>query len=212
MSEPCTLFIDRFWISPYAMSCFVALEELRVPYTLQELSVGDGEHRGPGYEALTGRIPSLKHGSFVLAESQAICEYLNDVFGNGESTLYPRDVQARAVARQIQAWIRSDLDAIRAERATHTIWFAKATAPLSEKGLAAQAKLLRAASAWVGDRTQLFETWSIADADLALMLRRLSASDPSALPENLARFVAHQWTRPSLAHWDAKVRPAYVPY
>ena len=206
------LYIDHHWISPYAMSAFVALEELKVPYTLKELSLAAGEHRGAHFEALTGRVPALQHGDFWLAESQAIDEYVNDLFGSPERSIYPLDVRERAVARQIQAWLRSDLDAIRSERSTHTIWYAKATEPLSEKGQAAAARLLRAANAWVGEREQLFATWSIADADLALMLRRLSASDPSALPANLARFVAHQWSRASLARWDTKVRPAYVPY
>lgn len=211
MSE-LNLYIDHHWISPYAMSAFVALEELQVPYALKELSMPRGEHRGPQFAALTGRVPALQHGEFWLAESQAIDEYVNDLFGSPERSIYPQDARERAVARQIQAWIRSDLDAIRSERSTYTIWYEKATEPLSEKGQAAAARLLRAANAWVGERDQLFAMWSIADADLALMLRRLSASDANALPANLARFVAHQWSRPSLARWDAKVRPTYTPY
>lgn len=207
-----TLYIDHHWISPYALSCFVALEELGVPYTLQELSLANGQHRAPGYQALTGRVPALRHGDFWLAESQAIDEYLSEVFGTAERSLYPRDARERAVARQIQAWLRSDLEAIRSERSTHTIWYAKATEPLTTAGQQAAARLLAAAQFWVGERTQLFAEWSIADADLALMLRRLLASDASALPSNLRRYVEVQWSRPSLVRWDTHARPTYQPY
>jgi hypothetical protein len=90
------LYIDHHWVSPYAMSAFVALEELKVPYTLKELSLAAGEHRGAQFEALTGRVPALQHGEFWLAESQAIDEYVNDLFGSPALSIYPLDVRERA--------------------------------------------------------------------------------------------------------------------
>ena len=49
----------------------------------------------------------------------------------------------------------------------------------------------------------LFGDWSIADADLALMLQRIAVGgDP--LPEPLAHYVDRQWSRPSLVRWRAR--------
>jgi glutathione S-transferase len=109
----------------------------------------------------------------------------------------------------IQAWIRSDPMPIREERSTHTIWYGTPRAPLSPAGLAARDKLVRAATAWLGDRTQLFTSWSIADADLALVLRRVIDDE---LPTPLVRYVEAQLARPSMAKWHTHARPPYRPY
>ncbi len=212
-----SLHIDAFWTSPYAMSAFVALEELGVPYEIVEVSLADSEHKRPSYQALTGRVPALVHrglptGELWLAESQAIVEYLAELYPPPAYTrLFPEDRVERAVARQIQAWIRSDLMPIREERSTSTIWYAPSSTPLSEKGRAARDRLVHAASAWLGDRERLFTTWSIADADLALMLRRLVASGDE-VPDPLKAYVARQFARPSIAKWDTHPRRPYRAY
>ncbi|MGA8010499.1 MAG: glutathione S-transferase, partial [Thiomonas sp.] len=46
----------------------------------------------------------------------------------------------------------------------------------------------------------LFGDWSIADTDLALMLRRLSL-DAGLLPPSLAAYAERQWQRPSVQAW-----------
>jgi glutathione S-transferase len=50
-------------------------------------------------------VPLLVDGGFSLSESSAITEYLDEVYPG--APLYPRDPQARARARQVQAWLRS---------------------------------------------------------------------------------------------------------
>ena len=37
--EPLTLYVDGFWISPYALSAFVALEEKGLPFTVKEVKL-----------------------------------------------------------------------------------------------------------------------------------------------------------------------------
>jgi len=209
--------LDALWTNPHPQSAFGPPEELGVPYELVEVSLADAEHRRPSYRALTGRIPALVHrglptGEFWLAESQAIVEYLAELFPPPQyARLLPEDRVERAVARQIQAWIRSDLMPIREERSTSTIWYAPSTTPLSEKGRAARDRLVHAASTWLGEREQLFSTWSIADADLALMLRRLVASGDD-VPEPLKAYGARQFARPSMAKWDTPPRPPHAAY
>ena len=206
------LYVDRFWISPYVFSCFVALREKGIAFETKEVGLDRGDQKTDDYRArsITGRVPSLSDGDFSLAESQAIIEYLEDV--KPEPPLLPRDVKDRARARQILAWIRSDLDALRAERPTSTMFYDHTSVPLSKAGEAAAAKLVDVASRLVPDgRTQLFQTWSIADADLAFMLHRLLLNGHD-VPTKVREFAETQWSRPSIAEFVGRARPAYVPY
>ena len=110
------------------------------------------------------------------------------------------------------AWIRSDLDALRLELPTTTMFYERATQPLTEAGRAAAAKLLRVAGLLVPvDKTQLFADWSIADADLAFMLHRLilNGYDVSA---HLLSFAEAQWKRPSVAAFLKRERPTSHPH
>ena len=86
--------------------------------------------RAPGYadRSLTARVPMLRHGDFYLSESSAIVEYLEDAFP-GTPRLLPADVRQRARARQLMAWVRSDLMPIREERSTHTLFYEPAKSP-----------------------------------------------------------------------------------
>ena len=61
---------DRF-TSPYVFSAFVTLHEKNVPFRLEVLSLERKEHERPEYAgpSFTGRVPSLRHGDFWLAES-----------------------------------------------------------------------------------------------------------------------------------------------
>jgi glutathione S-transferase len=213
MASELTLWVDAFWISPYAFSTFVALEEKGLPFDTQEVAMHRAEFRSPDYvrRSITARVPTLRHGDFHLSESSAIAEYLEEAFP-ATTRLFPRDLQQRGRARQIMAWVRSDLMPIRAERSTETIFYGLPTAPLSEPGQQAAAKLLATAEVFVPPgATSLFGTFSLADADLALMLQRLGKNG-SPLPEKLQRFADAVWARPSVQKWVQHARPTFVPY
>lgn len=215
MPDTLTLFSDHYWISPYAFSCYVALKEKGGPFEVKIVKLQDKEHLQAGYRdaSITARLPALRHGVFWLAESSAICEYLEDLLpAPKHPRLYPADLQQRAQARMIQAWVRSDLMALREERSTATMFYDHAKTPLSPAGEAAAQNLLRVAHLLVPDgKTQLFETWSIADADLAFMLHRLILNGHE-VPAKVRKFADAQWRRPSVQEWVNKSRPPYVPY
>ena len=63
--------------------------------------VPTGSPRSPEYRALTpiGKIPSLIVGDTVLAESEVICEYIEDI--HPEPSGFPADPLARATSRLI---------------------------------------------------------------------------------------------------------------
>jgi glutathione S-transferase len=208
-----TLWVDAFWISPYAFSSFVALEEKQLPYDVQEVAMHRAENRAPDYarRSLTARVPMLRHGDFYLSESSAIAEYLDDAFPDTLRVL-PADVRQRARARQVMAWVRSDLMTIREERSTNTIFYEPATEPLSRAAERSATKLLAAADALLSPgATSLFGAFSIADADLTLMLQRLGKSG-HPLGDKVQRFVDATWGRPSVRKWVERKRATFVPY
>ena len=204
MNDELTLYIDSNHVSPYALWAFVALKEKRLPFALKPVDLAAKQHRDAGYEplTLTGKVPALVHGDFALAESSAIIEYLEDVFpAPAHPRVYPADARERARARQLQAWLRSDLTALREERPTTVIFRAPVDKPLSEAGRAAADKLIRVAASLIKEGADnLFDNWCIADTELALTLNRLVANG-DAVPENLRRYVQAQWARPSVQAW-----------
>lgn len=204
MNDDLTLYIDSNYVSPYAMWAFVALKEKRLSFALKPVDLAAKQHHDAvfGNRFLTGKVPALLHGDFALAESSAIIEYLEDVFpAPAHPRVYPAEARERARARQLQAWLRSDLTALREERPTTVIFRAPVDKPLSEAGRAAADKLIRVAASLIREGADnLFDNWCIADTELALTLNRLVANGDAA-PENLRRYVQAQWARPSVQAW-----------
>ena len=199
-----TLFVDAQFTSPYALSAFVALHEKGLSHDLVCVDLATQENRQTHYQqrSLTGRVPTLEHGEFALSESSAITEYLEEIFPPPTYTaIYPQNPKARARARQVQAWLRSDLLFIRDERPTTVIFHQPCDLPLSDRARFAVEILFQAAEALLKDyRLSLFGQWCIADTDLALMLNRLVANG-DRVPEPLVEYVQHQWQRPSVQAW-----------
>lgn len=201
------LYVDSQFASPYALSAFVALRAKRLEFEMQQLDLSASQNASPSYWAasLTGRVPTLVNGSFSLSESSAIAEYLEDL--QPEPRLFPSPVEARARARQVQAWLRSDLLALRQDRSTEVVFYRPTPAALSTAGQAAAERLIRVASALLAHGGQnLFGDWCIADADLALMLNRLVLNG-DAVPERLAEYAGRQWELPAIQEWLSLDRP-----
>ena len=201
------LYVDAQYVSPYAMSAFVALHEKAVPFRMQTVDLENGQNREPEYAAIsvTQRVPTLVHGDFALSESSAIAEYLHETLpGN---PLYPLEPRRRAKARQVQAWLRSDLMPIRQERSTKVIFYGRSEEPLSAVAHAAAERLFAAASALLSAGSDnLFGSWCIADVDLALMLNRLLIHG-DFVPKHLVSYAQRQWERPSVQLWIQQPRP-----
>ena len=209
-----TLYGEKYWISPYVLSCFVALKEKALPFALKALSLGDKEQLEPSFaRSLTSKVPALEHDGFWIAESSAIVEYLEEAFPAPKyAAVMPTSLQDRARARQLMSWIRSDLMPIREERSTATVFFEKTSTPLSPAGRAAAEKLLRVAGELLPKgKTQLFDVFTVADVDLSLMLQRL-ARNGDDVPAHLREWANAVWARPSVKEFIDHARPKYVPY
>jgi glutathione S-transferase len=199
------LYVDAQYASPYAMSAFVGLKEKHIPFDITTVDLGAGANNREDYvtKSLTQRVPTLVHGEFALSESSAITEYLDEIYPS--VPLYPAEPKAKARARQVQAWLRSDLMPIRQERCTEVIFYGPIDSPLSDAArLAAQFVAANTLLSHGGEN--ICGTWSIADVDLALMLNRLIMNGDE-VPPKLASYARRQWERESVQEWVQKKRP-----
>jgi len=219
MTPAITVTRDRHWISPYFFSVFVALKEKSIPFEIEGLNLHEGAQRRTEYAkpTVTARVPALFHreagGEFVLAESSAIVEYIEDAFPSPEyPAVLPREIHERARARQLMAWIRSDDTLpIREHRSTTTMFYAKAKTPLPDAAKAAAEKLVAVAERVIKGPAPLFGAFTIADADLAFILMRLVMND-DPVPSSVRAYAEHVFARPSVKEFVGVERPTFVPY
>ncbi|WLI04408.1 MULTISPECIES: glutathione transferase [Pseudomonas] len=206
--SPLRLYVDSLFTSPYAMSVFVTLREKGLAFDLVTLDLDAAHNQTAEYARLsvTQRVPTLVEGDFALSESSAITEYLEEAYPG--TAVYPADPKQRARARQVQAWLRSDLLPIRQERSTLVVFCGQKRPPLSPEAQAAARKLIEGAQALLaGNPAYLFGEWSIADVDLAVMLNRLILNGDD-VPAELVDYARRQWQRPSVQAWLNQPRPA----
>jgi len=89
--------------SPFSWKVWLALEHKQLPYVFNVLSLQQGEQKKPEYLAINprGKVPALIDDGFVIWDSAAIVEYLEERYP--ERPLLSRDLQQRASARRIVA-------------------------------------------------------------------------------------------------------------
>ncbi len=211
MNQNLTLYTNSRYSSPYALSVYATLHEKGLPFELETVELSTGENLAQPYKqlSLTSRVPTLTAGGFSLSESSAIIEYLEEAFPHPDFvSVFPADLQQKARARQIQAWVRSDMAILREERSTVVIYGDKNPNPLSAPARQAADKLLNVADALIDEQgNDLFGAWSIADVDFSVMLNRLCANgDP--VPRKIQKYVERQSSRPCVEQWWALARRA----
>ena len=88
--------------SPYAWRAQLSFEHKALPYELKVLSFAAGDTRKPEFVALNPRhqVPLLVDGDFVLWESNAIVEYLDEAYPGRGAPLFPGDAKTRAIVRR----------------------------------------------------------------------------------------------------------------
>ena len=197
-----TLYVDPLYVSPYVFACFVTLTEKKLAYTMKPLDFDKRETRSAEYlgRTITGRVPGLVHDDFGLAESTAIIEYLEDSFP--DTPVLPASTHERARCRQLMSWLRSDeTAALREERSTNTMFYDRATAPLSARAQLAADKVITVASRLLRPNADhLFSRWTIVDAELCYMLQRLIANGDT-VPAEVESWAAREWQRQSIQSW-----------
>jgi glutathione S-transferase len=89
--------------SPFAWRAQLALEHKALAYELRMLSFSARDTLKPEFIALNPRhqVPVLVDGDFVLYESNAIVEYLDEAYPGRGAPLFPGDVRQRALVRRL---------------------------------------------------------------------------------------------------------------
>jgi glutathione S-transferase len=133
----------------------------------------------------------------------------------GHPRLLPADVRARARARQVMAWIRSDLMPIREERSAEFVFYPHdriaPIQPLSPVAQRAVAKLLAAAEVLIpADAGPLFGAWCAADTDLAMMVQRLLKTRHE-VSGRVRAYAEGQWKNAAVQEYVSHPRPLFKP-
>jgi glutathione S-transferase len=89
--------------SPFAWRVWLALEHKKLPYELRVMSFDKGDLKQPAFQALTprGKVPLIQDGDYVLYESAAIMEYLQDAYPGSGAELFPAGPKPRGIARRL---------------------------------------------------------------------------------------------------------------
>ena len=96
--------------TPNGFKASIALEEMRVPYTVHALSLGASDQRKPDYLKINpnGRIPAIidrDNDDFAVFESGAILVYLAEMTGQ----LMPSDIKGRS---EVMQWLMFQMSGI----------------------------------------------------------------------------------------------------
>src|SRR5271163_2311902 len=110
MSRELTLFGSG---TSRTMRAHWTLLELGLEYESRPIQSRSGETLTEQFRRLNPRhkIPVLQHNSFVLTESAAIVQYLNETFANPTRLYVPHGAQARASLNEWCYFIMTELDA-----------------------------------------------------------------------------------------------------
>lgn len=89
--------------SPFAWKVWLALEHKGIPYEGKRLSFDNNDTKTPEFLKVNprGQVPAILDNGFALAQSNAICEYLEERYP--DKPLLPKDAQARATIRRMIA-------------------------------------------------------------------------------------------------------------
>lgn len=216
-SRQLTLYVDGYFTSVWDAVCFVALTEKQLEFTTARALLRDGQGAPARLREQTAiaRIPALQHGDFLLTESMAIVEYLEDAFPPPDHVrLLPAAAESRARARQIMAWLRFDQRALRAERPwllsvyPAAIDLAHPLPPLSAEAERDVAEMLDLVGRLAASGE--LDEWNIAHADLTFALWRIARCG-HALPAAAQRLLDRSVARPSIRAYLEHPRPPNPP-
>ncbi|HEY4210406.1 MAG TPA: glutathione S-transferase family protein [Steroidobacteraceae bacterium] len=199
MSE-LTLIIGNKNYSSWSLRPWMLLKHLGVPFEeiLIQLDTPDFKDELEKYGP-SGRVPVLKHGSLMIWDSIAICEYVAEIAGDG----WPKDREARAVARAVSAEMHSGFQSLRME------WPMNARARNRHTPItpSLEADIDRVDEIWNDCRRRfgaagpwLFGTYSIADAMYAPVVLRFKTYG-ARVSETARWYVATALEDPALQEW-----------
>ena len=159
--------------SSWSLRPWILMKHLEIAFSERVLPLDTPEFsRDIAALSPTKRVPVLQHGTLLLWDSLAICEYVCEIAGRG----WPRERPARAVARAACAEMHAGFSILRSQWPMNARATDRRTAPSPERS----AEIARIEQLWDECRTRfgadgpwLFGDYSAADAMYAPVVLRL---------------------------------------
>jgi glutathione S-transferase len=174
MEEETVLVIgDKAW-SSWSLRPWLAAKAAGIPFREVPVRLRQPDTAAQiARHSPSGKIPVLKHASFEIWDSLAICEYLAELAP--QTRLWPADAKARAVARSISAEMHAGFPVLRSEFSMDFNARIPGRAPSAQ----ARAEIGRIVQIWTAARREfgaggpfLFGHFTIADAMYAPVASR----------------------------------------
>lgn len=170
-----TIYLGNRNYSSWSLRPWLALKQTGAEFDEEVIPLGEPTTRSTVLRfSPSGSVPALKHNELTVWDSLAICEYLAESFPTFQ--LWPRDPDARAVARSVCAELHSGFAALRSRLPMNV----RSSFPHRGVTPEAQAEINRVMSIWRDCRKRfgegkgdfLFGHFSIADATYAPVVTR----------------------------------------
>jgi len=205
MPAPVTLIIGNKNYSSWSLRAWLVLRHFDVAFEERRLLLDtDAFRHEVGDYSPTRRVPALVHGALTVWDSLAIAEYANETWLDGRG--WPRDAEARAVARSVSAEVHSGLQALRDACPMDLT----RVAPIGSLPEPAGRDVARVLALWRDCRRRygadgafLFGAFGIADAFYAPMATRFrSYALPCGAEER--RYIEALYALPAMRQWCAE--------
>lgn len=169
-----TLVIGDKNFSSWSLRPWLAMQHCRIPFAEERIQLRQPESKAAILlHSPSGKVPALHAGSLVICDSLAILEFLAE--RHPEHGLWPRDPEARALARSVSAEMHSGFVTLRNEMSMELL----ARLPAPAIGEALESDITRIVAIWRDCRLRyggagpfLFGTFSNADAMFAPVATR----------------------------------------
>ncbi len=158
------------WPSIYGRKVFAVLAEKGLKYEVEIIKLNEQEHKSAAYLALNpnGQVPTLEDDGFLVYESTAIIEYLEEQYPDPQ--LMPKDPKGRARVRMVEDYC--DQSFAVATRKCFLKQFVRKE-PITEEDKAHLQVCAARIESYLGDGEFVAGSFSLADCSMMAILTSL---------------------------------------
>lgn len=214
-----TLAIGNKNYSSWSLRPWLLLKHFNIPFDEIRIPLYEADSTEK-LEALSpsGLVPALIHNDITVWDSLAICEYVQELYPS--MAMWPREREARAIARSISCEMHSGFSALR----SHMPMNCKKTFPGKGLNQESESDIRRIQQIWCECQSKygkngplLFGEFSIADAMFAPVVLRFNTYKVE-LDDNAKAYVSAMLALPSMKEWlsdacmETEVLSRFEPY